>query len=65
MVLRSNEVERPLTLTLLAVSFVAWFADAVEGLGRVLTQGVNVAIVRALGALVHICNCHQKIQFVR
>lgn len=36
---------RGLTLALLAVSLVAWFADAVEGLGRVLAEGVNVAVV--------------------
>lgn len=53
-------VQKPLTLTLLAVSFVARFADAVEGLGRVLAQGVDVAIIRALRTLVHICTSKRE-----
>lgn len=48
-------MRKPLTLALLAVSFVARFADAVEGLGRVLAQGVDVAVIGALCALIHIC----------
>lgn len=48
-------VQRPLTLALLAVSLVARLADAVVGLGRVLAEGVDVAVVRTLGALVCIC----------
>lgn len=44
-----------LTLAVLAVSLVAWFADAVVGLGRVLAEGVNVAIIRTLCTLICIC----------
>lgn len=44
-----------LTFTLLAISLVARFADAVVGLGCVLAEGVDVAVVRTLGTLVCIC----------
>lgn len=52
---RMVKEERPLTLALLAISLVAWFADAVVGLGCVLAEGVDVAVVRTLRALVCIC----------
>lgn len=42
-------------LALLAISLVAWLADAVVGLGCVLAESVNVAVVRTLCALVGIC----------
>lgn len=50
-----DEVERSLTLALLAISLVARLADAVVGLGSVLAEGVNVAVVRTLCTLVCIC----------
>lgn len=40
--------EGQLTLALLAVSLVSWLADAFEGLGGVLAQGVDVAVIRVL-----------------
>lgn len=46
---------RSLTLTLLAISLVSRLADAVVGLGRILAQGVNVAVVGTLCAFVCIC----------
>lgn len=46
---------RALTLALLAVSLVAWLANAVVGLGCVLAEGVDVAVVRTLHTLVCIC----------
>lgn len=46
---------RPLTFALLAISLVARLADTVVGLGRVLAQGVDVAVVRTFCTLVWIC----------
>ena len=43
-----------LTFTLPAFPLVAWLAEAFVGLGRVLADGINVAVVRALRALVHV-----------
>lgn len=47
--------KRPLTLALLAIPLVAWLADAVIGLGCVLAESINVAVVRTLRTLVCIC----------
>lgn len=43
-----------LTFTLPAFPLVAWLAQAFVGLGCVLADGVDVAVVRALRALVHV-----------
>lgn len=43
-----------LTFTLLPISLVPHFADALVGLGRVLAESVNVTVICALGAFVHI-----------
>lgn len=43
-----------LTFTLPAFPLVAGLAQASVGLGRVLTDGIDVAVVRALRALVHV-----------
>ena len=43
-----------LTFALPAFPLVAWLAEAFVGLGRVLADGVDVAVVRALRALVHV-----------
>lgn len=47
--------KRPLTLALLAIPLVAWLTDAVIGLGCVLAEGINVAVIRTLRTLVCIC----------
>lgn len=47
-----------LTFTLPAFPLVAWLADAFVGLGSVLADGIDVAVVRALRALIHVdCPC--------
>lgn len=43
-----------LTFTLSAFPLVAWLAEAFVGLGRVLADGIDVAVIRALRALVHV-----------
>lgn len=43
-----------LTFTLPAFPLVAWLAEAFVGLGRVLADGINVAVVCALRAFVHV-----------
>lgn len=43
-----------LTFALPALPLVAWLAEAFVGLGRVLADGIDVAVIRALGALVHV-----------
>lgn len=43
-----------LTFTLPAFPLVAWLAEAFVGLGRVLADGIDVAVVRALRALVYV-----------
>lgn len=43
-----------LTFTLPAFPLVAWLAEAFVGLGRVLADGIDVAVIRALRALVHV-----------
>lgn len=40
-----DDLESLLTFTLLAISFVARLADAVVGLGCVLAEGINVAVI--------------------
>lgn len=57
-----RRTERPLTFALLAISLVARLADAVVGLGCVLAEGVNVAVVRTLGTLVCICTSNRNTQ---
>ena len=54
----SGEGWAGLTFTLPALSFVARLAEAFVGLGRVLADGIDVAVICALRALVHVdCPC--------
>lgn len=47
-----------LTFTLPAFPLVAWLAEAFVGFGRVLADGIDVAVICALGALIHVdCPC--------
>lgn len=49
-----------LTFTLPAFPLVAWLAEAFVGLGRVLADGIDVAVVGALRALIHVdCPCRR------
>lgn len=43
-----------LTFTLPAFPFIARLAEAFVGLGRVLADGINVAVICALRALIHV-----------